>query len=61
MPVDIPEPYRWRPYYLRLILLKVAGRSFEELRTVTDLQAVVVERPTRHDAARARGLISGQD
>ena len=50
-------------YYLRLILHKVAGRSFEELRTVTDRQGIVVEHPTFHDAAiyRARGLISGQD
>lgn len=48
-------------YYLRLILYKVAGRSFEELRTVTDRQGIVVEHPTFHDAARARGLISGQD
>lgn len=48
-------------YYLRLILHKVAGRSFEELRTVTTRLGVVVEHPTFHDAARARGLISGQD
>lgn len=49
--------------YLRLILHKVASRSFLELRTVTTRQGVVVEHPTLHDVAinRARGLISGQE
>ena len=47
-------------YYSQLVFHKVAVRSFEELRTVTDRQGVVVEHHTFHDAARARNLISGQ-
>lgn len=47
--------------YLRLILHRIAGGSFLEPRTVTNRQGVVVEHLTFHDAARARGLISGQD
>lgn len=48
-------------FYLRLILHKKPGRSFTELRTATPPSGIPTEYPTFHDAARAQGLVSGQE
>lgn len=48
-------------FYLRLILHKRSGRSYADLRTVTAPSGVSTEHPTFHDAARAQGLITGQE
>ena len=48
-------------FYLRLLLHKWFGRSFLELRTVRNPEGQPIQHPTFHDAARARGLISGEE
>lgn len=47
-------------FYLRLLLHRVPGRSFTDLRTVETLQLPVIH-PNFHDTARARGLITGDE
>ena len=46
-------------FYLRLLLHKVPARSFTELRTVHTENRPPVIHPTFHDAARSRGLVTG--
>ena len=48
-------------YYLRLLLHTIPARSFAELRTVQTDTGDPVVHPTFHDAARARGLITGDE
>lgn len=48
-------------FYLRLLLHKLPGRSFEEMRTVPCAQNGQVIHQTFHDAARARGFITGDE
>ena len=48
-------------FYLRLILHKTSGRSFSDLHTVISSSGVPTVYPTFHDAARAQGLVTGQE
>ena len=48
-------------FYLRLLLHHVPGRSFLDLRTVLAQNQDPIEYLTFHDAARARGLITGDE
>ena len=48
-------------FYLRLLLHKIPGRSFQEMRTVPCPNNGDFIHPTFHDAARARGFITGDE
>ena len=48
-------------FYLRLLLHRIPARSIRDLRTVTTGNNVQIEHDTFHDAARTRGLITGDD
>ena len=48
-------------FYLRLILHKRSGRFFSDLLTVISSSNVPTVYPTFHDAARAQGLVTGQE
>ena len=59
--IKLQSPANGDIFYLRLILHKLAARSFLQLRTVTSPQHIPIEYPTFNDAARAQGLISGDE
>ncbi len=48
-------------FYLRLLLHKIPGRSFQEMRTVPCPENGEFIHETFHDAARARGFITGDE
>lgn len=48
-------------FYLRLLLHSIPGRSFLDLRTTHPDNSAPIEHATFHDAARARGLITGDE
>ncbi|CAM9472450.1 unnamed protein product, partial [Hapterophycus canaliculatus] len=48
-------------FYLRLLLHKIPGRSFEEMRQIKDDNNHTTQYSTYHDAARARGIITGDE
>ena len=48
-------------FYLRFLLHRIPGRSFQDMRTVPCPNNGQLIHPTFHDAARARGLITGDE
>lgn len=48
-------------FYLRLLLHTIPGRSFSDLRLVPQSDSHPFEHATFHDAARARGLVTGDE
>lgn len=59
--IHFKSPAVGDPSYLRLLLHKFPARSFTELRTVHPDNGPCTVYPTFHDAARAPGLVTGDE